>query len=80
VVGIRAVFLIPETNGYSLITFCGDEADRFVKSLLFAEQRNDVPIKNIGKLGGAIIEGLALSFKLTLRVYISTSWLDRLEG
>ena len=59
-VGIRAVFLIPETNGYSLIAFCGDEADRFVKSLLFAEQRNDVPIKNIGKLGRAKRIGLEL--------------------
>ena len=58
VVGIRAVFLIPETDGYGLITFCGDEADLFVKSLLFAEQRNDLPIKNIGKLGRAKRIGL----------------------
>src|SRR5437870_8897402 len=60
VVGIRAVFLIPETDGYGLITFCGDEADLFVKSLLFAEQRNDLPIKNIGKLGRAKRIGLKL--------------------
>ncbi len=62
VVGIRAVFLIPETNGYGLIAFGGDEADLFVKSLLFAEQRNDVPIKNIGKLGRAKRIGLELRY------------------
>jgi hypothetical protein len=45
-----------------------------VKSLLFAEQRNDFSIENIGKFGRA--KRIALSFKLTLRVYISTSWLD----
>ena len=71
-VGIRAVFLIPETNGYGLIAFCGDKADLFVKSLLFAEQRNDVPIKNIGKLGRAKRIGLE-------RVYISTSWVGGLS-
>ena len=37
VVGIRAVFLIPETNGYGFVAFGGDEADLFLKALLFTK-------------------------------------------
>jgi hypothetical protein len=59
-VGIRAVFRIPETNGYGFVAFGGDEADLFVKALLFTQSRNDLPIKNIGKLGRAKRIGLEL--------------------
>src|SRR4029079_12912483 len=40
VVSFRVFFLIPETNGYCLITFWGDEGDLILKSLLLAEHGN----------------------------------------
>lgn len=50
VVRLRVLFLIPETNGYYLIPFWGDERDLISKSLLFPEHGNNFVLKSAGKL------------------------------
>jgi hypothetical protein len=49
IISVRVILVIPETNGYSLVTFWGDETDFVLKSLLCAQKWNYFTLNKTGK-------------------------------
>src|SRR5919106_5710208 len=54
VISFGVFFFIPETDVNCLVTLWGNEVDDILKSPLSAEQGNDLPLKNEGKLRRAL--------------------------
>src|SRR3972149_6194804 len=74
VISLRVVFFIPETDGDCLITFWRDKADLILKSPLSSEQRNNLSLKDAGKLRRAL--GLEFETHVSTIHFNLLGWTD----